>query len=278
MGWLSFQKSKNLHSKLSTFQNPVQTLADLYHFLRLEQHSGVPPSEQIWSNDQKLLETASAFYSELKTRFGKTDLSWQELREILSAEKPPAKFKLGKNLKLWEGISAAHKGHQMSMELLQLPSILAKKAGYYDFRGNNTLEVKIPKEFQDPESNEELIAKLAPPPSAKSNEILAWTGGTFYSRETPEAGEYVREGQHVEEGDVLGLLEVMKMFNQIRAEFPGTIRKICIDASTGKIVARSQVLFQIDPDNPPVSETEEELFKRQQEQTISLMQSIIPAN
>jgi hypothetical protein len=94
MGWLSFHKSKNLHSKLSTFQNPVQTLADLYHFLRLEQHSGVPPSEQIWSNDQKLLETASAFYSELKTRFGKTDLSWQELREILSAEKPPAKFKL----------------------------------------------------------------------------------------------------------------------------------------------------------------------------------------
>ena len=278
MGWLSFQKSKNLHSKLSTFQNPVQTLADLYHFLRLEQHSGVPPSEQIWSNDQKLLETASAFYNELKTRFGKTDLSWQELREILSAEKPPAKFKLGKNLKLWEGISAAHKGHQMSMELLQLPSILAKKAGYYDFRGNNTLEVKIPKEFQDPESNEELIAKLAPPPSAKSNEILAWTGGTFYSRETPEAGEYVREGQHVEEGDVLGLLEVMKMFNQIRAEFPGTIRKICIDAGTGKIVARSQVLFQIDPDIPPVSETEEELFKRQQEQTISLMQSIIPAN
>ena len=70
----------------------------------------------------------------------------------------------------------------------------------------------------------------------------------------------------------------MKMFNQIRAEFPGTIRKICVDASTGKIVARSQVLFQIDPDILPVSETEEELFKRQQEQTISLMQSIIPAN
>ena len=61
----------------------------------------------------------------------------------------------------------------MSMELLQLPSILAKKAGYYDFRGNNTLEVKIPKEFQNHESNEELIANLAPPPSAKSNEILA---------------------------------------------------------------------------------------------------------
>ena len=120
---------------------------------------------------------------------------------------------------------------------------LQKKAGYYDFRGNNTLEVKTPKEFQDSESNAELIAKLAPPPSAKSNEILAWTGGTFYSRETPETGEYVREGQHVEEGDVLGLLEVMKMFNQIRAEFPGTIRKICIDAGTGKIVCPESSTF-----------------------------------
>jgi biotin carboxyl carrier protein len=164
------------------------------------------------------------------------------------------------------------------MELLQLPSILAKKAGYYDFRGNNTLEVKIPKEFQDPESNEELIAKLSPPPSAKSNEILAWTGGTFYSRETPEAGEYVREGQHVEEGDVLGLLEVMKMFNQIRAEFPGTIRKICVEAGSGIIVSSGQSLFLLDPDVPPVTETEEEIFKKQPEQTTSIMQHIYPAN
>ena len=74
------------------------------------------------------------------------------------------------------------------------------------------------------------------------------------------------------------MLEVMKMFNQIRAEFPGTIRKVCVEAGSGIIVSRGQPLFQIDPDVPPLTETEEELFKRQQEQTTSFMQKIIPAN
>ena len=278
MGWLSFQKSKNLHGMSSNFQNPVQTLTDLYHFLHLEQQSGVSPSEQIWPNDQQLLKTAFEFYSRLNSSFGKPDLSWTELCETLSAEKPPSKFSLGNNLKLWERINAAHKGHQISMELLQIPSIIAEKASFYDFQGNPSLEVELPQEFQDHESNVELIAHLAPRPKAKSNEILAWTGGTFYPRETPEADEYVKEGQHIEEGDVLGLLEVMKMFNEVRAEFSGTIQKIYINASIGEIVSRGQVLFKIDPDAPLITETEEELFKRQQEHTISLMQKIISTN
>ena len=161
---------------------------------------------------------------------------------------------------------------------MQFPVILAEKVGYFDLRGNDSLEVEIPAEFQDSEVNAELVAELAPPPPARSNEILARTGGTFYLRESPDADEYVREGQHIKEGEVLGLLEVMKMFNQIRAEFPGTIRKVCVEAGSGIIVSRGQPLFQIDPDVPPLTETEEGLFKRQQEQTTSFMQKIIPAN
>ena len=107
---------------------------------------------------------------------------------------------------------------------------------------------------------------------------MAWTGGTFYSRETPEAEEYVMEGQHVEKGDVIGLLEVMKMFNQIRAEFSGTIRKVCVSAGSGIIVSRGQQLFEIDPDEPSVSETEEEKFIRQQEYTVMIMKRIVPLN
>ena len=138
--------------------------------------------------------------------------------------------------------------------------------------------MEIPAEFKDSEVNAELVAELAPLPPAKSNEILAWTGGIFYLRETPDADEYVQEGQHIEEGEILGLLEVMKMFNQIRAEFSGTIRKVCVEASFGIIVSPGQPLFQIDPDVPPLTETEEELFRRQQGQTTLLMQKIIPTN
>jgi acetyl/propionyl-CoA carboxylase alpha subunit len=275
MGWLAFQKSKN--NNHSAKQNPVLILKDLYHFLRLDQHPGIPPSEQIWVNDQKLLESAAAFYSDLTHKFGQSDMSWPELTALLNNKKPPAPFLMDENPKFWERIVAAHKGHQVSLELLRLPEIIVEKAGFFEFCGNDKLEVEIPQEFGDPELAEKLIAELAPQLPASGNEILAWTGGTFYSRPTPDAEEYVREGQHLEEGDVLGLLEVMKMFNQIRAEFPGTIRKICVEASSGIIVSRGQSLFLIDPDVPPVTESEEEIFKKQQEQTTSIMQNIYPA-
>jgi biotin carboxyl carrier protein len=275
MGWLAFQKSKkNNHSAK---QNPVLILKDLYHFLRLDQHPGIPPSEQIWVNDQKLLESAAAFYSDLTHKFGQSVMSWPELAALLNNKKPPAPFLMDENPKFWERIVAAHKGHQVSLELLRLPEIIVEKAGFFEFCGNDKLEVEIPQEFGDPELAEKLLAELAPQLPASGNEILAWTGGTFYSRPTPDAEEYVREGQHLEEGDVLGLLEVMKMFNQIRAEFPGTIRKICVEASSGIIVSRGQSLFLIDPDVPPVTESEEEIFKKQQEQTTSIMQNIYPA-
>ena len=86
------------------------------------------------------------------------------------------------------------------------------------------------------------------------------------------------EGQHVEKGDIIGLLEVMKMFNQIRAEFSGTIRKICITAGTGIIVSRGQQLFEIEPDDPSESETKEEKLIKQQEYTAMLMKRIVPLN
>jgi Biotin carboxyl carrier protein len=74
----------------------------------------------------------------------------------------------------------------------------------------------------------------------------------------------------------IGLLEVMKMFNQIQAEFSGTIRKICVTAGSGIIVSRGQQLFEIEPDNPSESETKEEKLIKQQEYTVKLMKRIVP--
>jgi len=62
------------------------------------------------------------------------------------------------------------------------------------------------------------------------------------------------------------------------SEFPGTIRKKCVDAGSGIIVSRGQTLFQIDPDVPPATESAEEIFQKQQAQTTSFMQDIFPAN
>ena len=66
------------------------------------------------------------------------------------------------------------------------------------------------------------------------------------------------------------------MFNQVRAEFSGTIRKICVSEGSGVIVSRGQKLFEIDPDEPSLSETEDEIFIRQQEYTEMIMKRIVP--
>jgi biotin carboxyl carrier protein len=278
MGWLALLKAKTEESRHSNKQNPVNILVNLYNYLRLEKNSDVPPCEQIWSNDQILLDSATSFYKDLESQLRKKIKGWAKLTKFLSEHKTSMPPNFVKDKELWERIISAHSGHQMSLELLQLPEIIGLEAGYYGLKVNTSLEVEVPEAFHEQGIIEELIAELDPAPPTRKNEILAWTGGTFYSRETPDAAEYVMEGQHVERGDVIGLLEVMKMFNQIRAEFSGTIRKICVTAGSGIIVSRGQQLFEIEPDDPSESETKEEKLIKQQEYTVKLMKRIVPLN
>ncbi len=54
--------------------------------------------------------------------------------------------------------------------------------------------------------------------------------GTFYSSPKPDAPPFVKIGQQVKAGDVLGVIEAMKMFNQIEADVSGTIAAILVDS------------------------------------------------
>ena len=55
--------------------------------------------------------------------------------------------------------------------------------------------------------------------------------GTFYAAATPGAPPMVKLGQQVKVGDALGVIEAMKMFNQIEAEVAGTVKAILIENS-----------------------------------------------
>ena len=114
--------------------------------------------------------------------------------------------------------------------------------------------------------------RLGESDAASSDEVLAWSGGTFYARETQEGESYVQAGDHVEIGDTLGLLEVMKMFNPIRAKFAGTIRTLCVKGNAGVVVTRGQKLFEVTPDTPPSTESEEQRTQRQHEATLRLLE------
>jgi acetyl-CoA carboxylase biotin carboxyl carrier protein len=68
--------------------------------------------------------------------------------------------------------------------------------------------------------------------------------GTFYAAAEPGAEPYVREGQEVKKGEVIGLIEAMKIMNEIPAPCNGRVTKIL--AENGSFVAYDEVLLYIE--------------------------------
>ena len=67
--------------------------------------------------------------------------------------------------------------------------------------------------------------------------------GTFYAAPSPGAASFVKLGQQVKKGDVLGIIEAMKMFNQIESDFDGVIREILVE--NGQPVEFDEPLYVI---------------------------------
>ncbi len=67
--------------------------------------------------------------------------------------------------------------------------------------------------------------------------------GTFYSSSTPGAAAFVKVGQQVKAGETLGIIEAMKMFNQIEADVAGTVQAILVE--NGQPVEFDEPMFVI---------------------------------
>ena len=69
--------------------------------------------------------------------------------------------------------------------------------------------------------------------------------GTFYRRPAPDKEPFVEIGRDIKEGDVLCVIEAMKLFNEIESEVSGKVVKILVEDSSP--VEFEQPLFLIDP-------------------------------
>ena len=69
--------------------------------------------------------------------------------------------------------------------------------------------------------------------------------GTFYRRPSPDKDTFVEVGQAIKAGDVLCVIEAMKLFNEIEAELSGKIVKVLVDDNSP--VEYDQPLFLVDP-------------------------------
>jgi acetyl-CoA carboxylase biotin carboxyl carrier protein len=76
-------------------------------------------------------------------------------------------------------------------------------------------------------------------------EIKSPMVGTFYARANPDAEPYVRVGGRVTPTTVVGLIEAMKLFNEVAAECAGVVAEVLVDNQ--QPVEYGQVLFRVDP-------------------------------
>jgi acetyl-CoA carboxylase biotin carboxyl carrier protein len=82
-------------------------------------------------------------------------------------------------------------------------------------------------------------------PLAASTTIEAPMVGTFYRASSPTAEPYVREGDVVKEGQILCIIEAMKLMNEIESKAAGRVAKILVE--NGQPVEYGQALFLLEP-------------------------------
>lgn len=90
-------------------------------------------------------------------------------------------------------------------------------------------------------------ASSEPAPSSGGNatDVKSPMVGTFYGAPEPGAKAYVSVGQQVKQGQVLCIIEAMKIMNEIESEVSGTIVEVC--AADAHPVEYGQVLFRVRP-------------------------------
>ena len=88
-------------------------------------------------------------------------------------------------------------------------------------------------------------APVAVAPSKVFKEVSSPMVGTFYRRPAVDADPYVEVGDTVKKGDVLCIVEAMKLMNEIESDVTGTIVEIRLD--DGQMVEYGEVLFRIEP-------------------------------
>jgi acetyl-CoA carboxylase biotin carboxyl carrier protein len=113
------------------------------------------------------------------------------------------------------------------------------------------IRVRVAKDGARVAANPPAVAAPHPAPAAPAAPVKelptvnAPLTGIFYRAASPQTDAFVQVGSNVESGDVIGLIEAMKLFNEIRATVSGRVRRIF--AENGQLVRAHQPLLEVEP-------------------------------
>jgi acetyl-CoA carboxylase biotin carboxyl carrier protein len=82
-------------------------------------------------------------------------------------------------------------------------------------------------------------------PAAGMRFVVAPLTGVWYSAPSPGARAYLQEGDEIGVGSVIGLIEAMKLFNEIKSDVGGRVTRTLVESGT--LVKRQQPLLEVDP-------------------------------
>lgn len=101
----------------------------------------------------------------------------------------------------------------------------------------------VPKEIQSVAMDEIKPAEQKEIKKAEGNVVKSPLVGTFYSASSPDSAPFVKVGDTVKKGQVLGIVEAMKLMNEIESEFDGVVKETQIENE--QVVEYGQPLFVI---------------------------------
>lgn len=96
-----------------------------------------------------------------------------------------------------------------------------------------------------PSGLEAAQADAPAPPASDVLEVAAPLTGIFYRAPSPQAPPFVQVGSSVSVGQVIGLIEAMKLFNEIRSTAAGRVRRILVES--GQLVRAHAPLIEVEP-------------------------------
>lgn len=138
-------------------------------------------------------------------------------------------------VELIQAVSASSIG-ELNYEEGNLKISLKKEENKTVLTSAEPVSCAVPKPMVVSETKAEL-------PAADEKVIKSPLVGTFYAAPAENAEPFIKVGDQVQEGKVLGIVEAMKLMNEIESEFDGMIEKILVE--NGETVEYGQPLFVV---------------------------------
>ena len=121
-----------------------------------------------------------------------------------------------------------------------------KIKGKEEINVSNKIDDEFQNEISLPIKDSDKEKEGIPLETTNLHEVKAPLVGTYYSSPKPEDSPFINVGDKIVEGQVLCIIEAMKIFNEIESDINGTVKEICIES--GNPVEFDQLIIKILPE------------------------------